>query len=135
MNTMKKISFDFDGTLSRKDIHAFAKEMALAGHEVWIVTSRFGDEEGLAKNWNWIPGQNEKVFAAAEDIGIPKERIVFTNMAPKIDFLKGKGFALHLDDDDIELMDIFSSKDACSAINANHSDWEYFCREEIEKTL
>ena len=132
---MKKISFDFDGTLARKDIHAFAKEMAQAGHEVWIVTSRFSDEEGIARNWNWIPGQNEKVFAAAKDIGIPESRIVFTNMTPKIEFLQGKGFDLHLDDDDIELMDILSSKDGCSPINANHSDWEYFCREEIGKTL
>ncbi len=131
---VKKISFDFDGTLTRKDIHAFAKEMVLAGHEVWIVTSRFSDEKGMAKNWNWIKGQNEKVFAAAEDIGIPKERIIFTNMTPKIDFLKGKRFALHLDDDEIELMDILYSKDVCTPINANHSDWEYFCRE-IVKTL
>ena len=132
---MKKISFDFDGTLARKDIHAFAKEMAQAGHEVWIVTSRFSDEEALSKSWHWIPGQNEKVFAAADDIGIPAERIVFTNKSPKIEFLEGKGFALHLDDDADELMDIFSSKDPCAPINANHSDWEYFCREEIQKTL
>jgi len=131
---VKKISFDFDGTLSRKDIHFFAKEMVLTGNEVWIVTSRFSDKEGIANNWNWIKGQNEKVFAAAEDIGIPKERIIFTNMTPKIDFLKGKGFALHLDDDEIELMDILYSKDVCTPINANHSDWEYFCRE-IVKTL
>jgi len=130
---MKKISFDFDGTLARKDIHAFAKEIAQAGHEVWIVTSRFSDEEGIAKNWNWIPGQNEKVFAAAKDIGIPESRIVFTNMTPKIEFLQGKGFDLHLDDDDIELMHILSSKDGCASINANHSDWEYFCREELGK--
>ena len=132
---MKKISFDFDGTLARKDIHAFAKEMAVAGHEVWIVTSRFADEEAMSKNWHWIPGQNEKVFAAAEDIGIPRERIVFTNMSPKIDFLKGKEFSLHLDDDVDELMGILSSKDPCKPINANHSDWEHFCREEIQKTL
>jgi len=130
---MKKISFDFDGTLSRKDIHSFAREMALAGHEVWIVTSRYGDEEGMANNWHWIPGQNEKVFATAKDIGIPEDRIVFTNMRPKIEFLEGKGFAFHIDDDVEELMDIMSSKDECVPINANHSDWEHFCREEIAR--
>ena len=122
-----KISMDFDSTLSRKDIHAFAKEMAQAGHEIWIVTSRFADEEAMSKNWHWIPGQNEKVFAAAADIGIPRERIVFTNMKPKIEFLGGKGFALHLDDDEIELMDILESRDKCFPVNVDHFEWKETC--------
>ena len=46
-----KVSFDFDGTLSRKDVQKLAKELVSEGHEVWIVTSRFSDEaakEGLS---------------------------------------------------------------------------------------
>jgi len=39
-----KVSFDFDGTLSKKDVQKFAKELVEEGHEVWIVTSRFSNE-------------------------------------------------------------------------------------------
>ena len=107
----KKVSIDFDGTLSRKDVQAFAKRMVDEGHEVWIVTSRFDDAEGMTQNWNWIPTQNQKLFKVAEELGIPESRIKFTNMIPKIEFLLGKGFAFHLDDDESELFDILESKD------------------------
>ena len=121
--------FDFDGTLSRKDVQSFAKQMIDEGHEVWIVTSRFDDVEGLAQNWNWIPTQNLKLFKVAEELGIPESQIKFTNMIPKIEFLLDKGFAFHLDDDESELFDIFESKDSCKPLNVGHSDWEYFCKE------
>ena len=38
-----KVSFDFDGTLSRKDVQEYAKSLVNSGLEVWIVTSRFDD--------------------------------------------------------------------------------------------
>ena len=110
-------------------MQAFAKRMVDEGHEVWIVTSRFDDVEGLARNWNWIPTQNQKLFKVAEELGIPESRIKFTNMIPKIEFLLDKGFAFHLDDDESELFDIFESKDSCKPLNVGHSDWEYFCKE------
>jgi hypothetical protein len=50
-------------------------------------------------------------------------------MIPKIEFLLGKGFTFHLDDDESELFNIFGSKDGCQALNVGHSDWEYFCKE------
>jgi hypothetical protein len=124
-----KVSFDFDGTLSRKDVQVFAKRLVEEGHEVWIVTSRFDDKTGMESNWNWIPKQNEKLFNVAQELGIPESKIKFTNMVPKIDFLLGAGFSFHLDDDESELFDIFESKDGCQAINVGHSDWEYFCKE------
>jgi len=130
-----KLSFDFDNTLSRKDVQAFAKQMVEEGHEVWIVTSRFDDVEGLAQNWNWIPTQNQKLFKVAEELGIPESQIKFTNMIPKIEFLLGKGFAFHLDDDESELFDIFESKDDCKPLNVGHSDWEYFCKEILKKSV
>ena len=42
-----KVSFDFDSTLSRKDVQSFAKELVDRGLEVWIVTSRFDDESAM----------------------------------------------------------------------------------------
>jgi len=130
-----KVSFDFDSTLSRKDVQEFAKELVNEGHEVWIVTSRFDDESAMKKNWHWIKGQNQKLFDVAEDCGIKKENIHFTCMESKSIFIKNKGFAFHLDDDDFELMDIFESKDKCRAIHVDHFEWKETCKNILQKNL
>lgn len=120
---MKKISFDFDHTMTRNDVRSIAEHLISVGYEVWIVTSRYDDETGKENHWNWIPTQNEKVFKTAEELGIPIDRIKFTNMIPKIEFLEGKDFIAHFDDDVDELVAIMQSKDNCIPINVNHSDW------------
>lgn len=130
-----KVSFDFDSTLSRKDVQAFAKELVNEGHEVWIVTSRFSDEAAKEKKWHWIEGQNKKLFDVAEDCGIKKENIQFTCMESKSVFLKDKGFIFHLDDDDIELMEILESKDSCRPIHVDHFEWKETCRNILKKNL
>ena len=130
-----KVSFDFDHTLSRKDVQVFAKELVSEGHEVWIVTSRFSDEAAKEKKWHWIEGQNQKLFDVAEDCGIKKENIHFTCMESKSIFLKDKGFIFHLDDDDIELMDILETKDACRPIHVDHFEWKETCRNILKKNL
>jgi hypothetical protein len=130
-----KVSFDFDHTLSRKDVQSFAKELVDEGHEVWIVTSRFSDEAAKEKKWHWIEGQNQKLFDVAQDCGIKKENIQFTCMESKSVFLKNKGFVFHLDDNDIELMDIFESKDSCRAIHVDHFEWKETCQNILKKNL
>jgi hypothetical protein len=126
-----KVSFDFDGTLSRNDVQKFAKELVNGGHDVWIVTSRFSTEPALAKGWYWIERQNQQLYDVAEECGIPKENIVFTEHVDKIVFLKDKEFLFHLDDDEYELIKILESKDTCKPLNVGHSDFEVFCRELI----
>ena len=134
-----KVSFDFDSTLSRKDVQTFAKELVSEGHEVWIVTSRFSDEAGKEKNWHWILGQNQRLFDVAEDCGIKKENIYFTCMESKSVFLEGKDFVFHLDDDDIELMDILErnrySGDKCFPVHVDHFEWKENCRNILNKNL
>ena len=134
-----KVSFDFDSTLSRKDVQSFAKELVNEGHEVWIVTSRFSDEAAKDKKWHWIKGQNQKLFDVAEDCGIKVENIHFTNMESKSLFLEGKGFIFHLDDDDIELMDILESNRStevkCFPVNVEHFEWKETCKEILRKNL
>lgn len=122
-----KVSFDFDSTLSRKDVQEFAKQLVNEGHEVWIVTSRFDDESAMKKNWHWIVGQNQKVFEIAEYCGIKTEHIKFTCMESKSLFLKDKGFVFHVDDDVIELMDILESRDKCFPVNVDHFEWKETC--------
>jgi hypothetical protein len=122
-----KVSFDFDSTLSRKDVQEFAKKLVDEGHEVWIVTSRFDDESAMKKNWHWIKGQNQRVFDVAEFCGIKSEHIKFTCMESKSHFLKDKGFVFHVDDDTIELMDILESGDKCFPVNVDHFEWKETC--------
>ena len=134
-----KVSFDFDHTLSRKDVQAFAKQLVDEGHEVWIVTSRFSDEAAKEKKWHWIEGQNQKLFDVAEDCGIKKENIQFTCMESKSIFLKDKGFIFHLDDDDIELMDIFENnkfdQNKCFPVHVDHFEWKETCQNILKKNL
>lgn len=131
----KKVSFDYDATLSRKDVQKFAKELVEQGVDVWIVTSRTSTEDIVARNWTWCLNQNEIVFEVAEQCGIPKENIVFTDHIDKINFLAGKDFLFHLDDDEDELMEIVRSGDKCSPLHANHFSWKENCVEVLKKKL
>jgi len=130
-----KVSFDFDGTLSRKDVQEFAKNLVQSGYEVWIVTSRIATEPALAKGWHWIERQNQELYDVAENVGIKKENIIFTEFVDKIEFLKGKNFLFHIDDDVDELMAILSSKDNCKTVNVEHSEWKETCKEILQKNL
>ena len=122
-----KVSFDFDSTLSRRDVQEFAKQLVISGLEVWIVTSRFDDVTAMSKNWHWIKGQNQKLFDVAEECGIKRQNIHFTCMESKSIFLKDKGFVFHVDDDEIELMDILESRDKCFPVNVDHFEWKETC--------
>ena len=137
-----KVSFDFDNTLSRKDVQRFAKELVSEGVEVWIVTSRISNEQSkLEYTCNYtldrIFKSNKKLFRVADNVGIKREHIIFCKFAPKIDFIKDNNFLFHLDDNPDELITIMESKDPCKPINVEHSDWEMDCRKlvEIEKYL
>lgn len=122
---MRKVSFDFDGTLDRKDVQLFATKLVEDGFDVWIVTSRTNTHDALKRGWHWIKKQNEDLYRVADECGITN--IKFTDHIDKIEFLKDKDFIFHLDDDEYELMAIFQSGDKCKAINANYFDWENAC--------
>ena len=127
-----KVSFDFDGTLRRLDVQQYAKSLVEDGHEVWIVTTRTTTEDIIARGWHWSKDQNIILFEIAEACGILKEHIVFTDHQDKIHFLKGKGFAFHLDDDVDELMKIVEGQDPCRPVNVEHFEWKESCNKIIE---
>lgn len=91
------ISFDFDDTLSREEIQEFAKHLMDLSIEIWICTARFSDERAPNPNWN------KDLFEVASRLKIPKERIIFAEMADKWTLLKDHDFIWHLDDDPEEL--------------------------------
>jgi len=119
-----KVSFDYDGTLDRKDVQEFAISLIDSGYDVWIVTSRCATEPALAKGWHWVERQNKELYDVAEKCGIPKEKIVFTEHVDKIEYLEGKEFLFHLDDSVDELIEIFKSSDPCEPFNVEFFEWK-----------
>ena len=124
-----KVSFDFDGTLSEDNVEEFAKQLINDGYEVWIVTSRPSDEDLTNTFQPWSkPNWNLDIWDTCERLNIPKEHVKFTSYVDKIEFLKGKGFIFHLDDDVDELVEIMNDIDEpCYPVNVNHSEWKKTC--------
>lgn len=96
---MKKVSFDFDGTLSRNDVQDYAKSLMNKGLDVWVTTSRYDE---INKHLYKFNSTNEDMYKVTDKIGLPKEKIIFCNMQNKIDIMH-KDFIWHLDDDWYEL--------------------------------
>ena len=132
-NSKIKVSFDYDGTLALPSVEEFAKELVDEGYEVWVVTSRVGDDDMDNSFQPWkTPNWNDDLWESCERIGIPKSRVKFTHFKDKIEFLEGLGFAFHLDDDLYELTAIMESKDKCQPLNVGHFDWKKNCLEVIK---
>lgn len=112
----KKVSFDFDDTLSSGRVQHHARKMKRNGCELWIVTSRLSDEEVCRRRdleeTNW----NNDLFFVAKQLNIPKERIVFCSFSPKYEFFweGNDDFVFHLDDDmdEVDGINKFTDMDA-----------------------
>lgn len=120
---MKRCSFDFDETLDRPAIQAFAKELIEKGFDVWICTARVSD--GNAPNPNW----NKDLYKVAENLKIPITNIIFCEFEDKWKKLKDiEGMILHLDDDWTEL-DMLNKYTKIKGISSwGNPNWESKCR-------
>ena len=100
-----KVSFDFDKTLSEEHIQKVAKAMIDSNIEVWIVTARVHNP-----NFN----TNHDVFRVAEELSIPKDRIIFTNGSMKWSTLMRLGINTHFDDmpDEIDMIQMKTNVNA-----------------------
>ena len=88
-----KVSFDFDDTLDRESVQKYARELIERGIEVWITTSRHSNKENdFAKDWN------DDLFEVVDSLGIPRERIRYTEGADKYLYFENENFIWHLDD-------------------------------------
>jgi hypothetical protein len=116
-----KVSFDFDSTLSLRLVQDYAQSLIKRGFEVWVCTSRFSDE-----NCKEV-GDNDDLWEVVERLGIPQERIHFTNKEDKYSFFEDKDFIFHLDDDWVELNHI-NSRTSTRAIGVyGTSGWKKKC--------
>lgn len=116
-----KVSFDFDGTLTREEVQFYATLCIEAGHEVWVHTARIYSE-GKEELPDWLHKPDHKdLWEVVDRVGIPREQVVFCNMADKAEFLEG--FAWHLDDDRIELEQIDQAPIDCVGLNVKSPGW------------
>ena len=137
---MKKVSFDFDGTLGhQKEIQEYCKQLLLNKDiEVHITTRRYGPENAKLcredqPDCDWWRTQGtanwEEVFELADELGIERKNIHFCNMKDKLNFfIDNPEFILHLDDDHIEL-DIIKEYNLCDVVGiyVKYEDWKEQC--------
>ena len=93
---MKRVSFDFDHTLSTLEAQCLAYSLIQLGVEVWVCTARCASEDKMYDNWG-----NEDLFSVTDSLDIPRNRIIFCNYEEKRPFLEAEGFIWHLDDDNM----------------------------------
>lgn len=117
---MMKVSFDFDSTLSRIDVQEFAKTLIDDGLDVWICTSRLCPEKAPNNEWN------DDLFKVANELGIPKSKVIFTNYEDKAEHLTDD-FIWHLDDDWIELNEINRQRKTVGVSVFGNSVWKQKC--------
>lgn len=135
---MKRISFDFDGTISnREDVQEFCKKCLLNKDiEVYITTRRFGPEiakvpkedQPTCEWWSYVGSKNwTEVFDLADSFGIKRENIHFCNMEDKYEYFKngspGDIIDVHLDDDPLDTNGI-NNETSVYCIDIKLSDWK-----------
>jgi len=133
---IKKVSFDFDCTLSEPHIQLYAEELVSNGFEIWIVTARY-DKQHVIENWHTTEESAEKanqdLFEVANRLGIPNERIIFMNMDDKWNFFKDKDFVWHLDDDWRENKMILKHTKTKAINSWGNSSWKQKCERILNK--
>jgi len=134
-----RVSFDFDGTLESKYIQDYARELIERGIEVYVVTSRFGDNEKYKKFYKTsinVDVTNSDLREITNELGIPEERLIFTNMGDKYEYFeKNRDFLWHIDDDWIE-NDLINKNTKVRGINVfGNNTWIQQTEEIIRREL
>ena len=128
-----KVSFDADGTLlAYESIQKYAKELIERGISVYIVTARYEKVSDYTEEFvqkyeiKDLVKEHQYLFEVAEECGIKRENIVFTNMESKDTFfVDHPDFVWHLDDDQFELRCVSTTK--VKAVSAIGSSWKHKC--------
>ncbi len=123
------VTFDFDSTLSRKDVQAYCKELMDKGIDVWVVTSRYDE---LHKHRYPHNPTNEDLYKVVDELGIPRWKIRFTCMGNKSYYLMGTNVIWHLDDDSVEL-NYINEETYVVGIQVNSSNWKNKCNRLLRK--
>jgi len=104
-NSMVRVAFDYDGTLSEtdffgnknancQDVREFFLKLKERGVSVCIMTRRFSEkhEEGRQN-------EHQIVYKVADELGLSHDDVHFTNREWKVDMIHDLGIHLLIDDD------------------------------------
>ena len=94
-----KVSFDYDGTISKPKWQEKAMSLKESGKTVYIVTRRQDSQSG-------------PVYEVADKVGIPHSRVYFTNGKMKWETIKRLGIGTHYDNNPDETKLINENTDA-----------------------
>lgn len=131
MSSRKKVSFDFDGTLDRASVQRFAKQLLGAGVDVWVVTTRFSDARRLEEFGDNV---NQELWKVIDFVGVPRDRVVFTNMEWKASYFKDHpDFMWHLDDNPTEVFEMRKCKTKCLMVLGGN--WKGKCVKFLDAEL
>lgn len=132
------ISFDYDGTLDdfydgrdnphKKQVRDWAIRLIRRGYKIYIITRRYGP--GFCKLGFGM--EHIKVFALAQELGIPRERIIFTNREWKYRFVNSIGGFMHFDDDNEEIVLINQHTPHIIPVYLGNPGWEEKLVQKIE---
>mgnify|MGYP003618809249 CR=1 FL=1 len=124
----KKISFDFDGTLTEKIVQDYAKSLIKKGFEVYVCTFRTKEyNDKLFKIVDKSTPANADLYLLTDRLGIKRENIIFTEMDCKSKFLD-ETFLIHLDDDWMVIRDLELNSKAIG-VDVTISKWKQKCNE------
>jgi len=124
---MKKISFDFDGTINdhfdeslnpfKVDVQNMIKHLVNEGYDVHIITRRYLDPKF---------SESQIVFDIANDLGIKNENIHFTDRMWKFNMINDLGINFHIDDDESDIKFIGLHCKDCVGFHLNKKGPEKF---------
>lgn len=129
--TKKIVSFDFDGTLSRKDVQEYAKELLNRGIDVWVVTARYDD---LHRHMYSSNPSNEDLWKIVDELNIPRWKVRFTCMESKSEYLENTRVAWHLDNDEFE-QEMINGCCEVFCVYVLDDDWKEQCERILKKRL
>ena len=128
---MKKVSFDFDSTLSLRLVQDYAKSLINRGYDLWVVTSRLpnGSDPKYKQHGMWVEIDNSDMFEVTDRLGIKREQIIFTSHRKKSEIINEMGieFLFHLDDDWTELNHINRETKTQGVSCFGTSGWKQKC--------
>lgn len=127
---MKLISVDYDGTLSKKEVQDYVRVLIDLGVEVQITTARtiytnylYEGHPISSKDWNG------DLFKVSDSLGIPRDKVIFCDNGNKSDFIN-KEVTFHLDDDELELMNLLDNN-RYIGIDVNNPRWRELCNKRL----
>lgn len=126
------VTFDFDETLSRKDVQEYAIELIERGIDVWVLTTRYDE---LHKHRYEPNPTNDDLWAVIDSINIPRFKVRFTNMEWKANYLLHTNVSLHLDDNYKEFIKMRNMKCKTLGVQVNCGSFRNKCNRIINNKL